>query len=95
MFAYLKEQAMSAFDTLIKHCGETYPHFECPRGQEDIAAAKKEYDDLKNALEVLARIPLEDFGKQNSPEYPLMGWNGHMVKVQHVLDARKALGWVN
>jgi hypothetical protein len=46
---------------------------------------------LAAALRVLADIPLEDFGKQNKPEYPLMGWNGHQLLAGHVLTARQAL----
>ena len=30
---------VSAIKTLIEHAQETYPHFESPRGQRDIAAA--------------------------------------------------------
>lgn len=82
---------MNAFDTLVKHCNEMYPHFESPRGQHDIATAKKEYDALVAALQVLANIPIEDFNKQNYPAYPLMVWNGHELNVGHVLAARAAL----
>lgn len=82
---------MTAFDILIEHCNEKYPHFESPRGQADIAAAKAEYDALVSALQVLANIPIEYFNKQNKPDYLLMVWNDHELNVGHVLAARKAL----
>lgn len=46
---------------------------------------------LEAALVVLAEIPIEAFGKEARPEYPLMGWDGHLLKVEHVLAARAAL----
>lgn len=52
--------------------------------------------DLLKAARVLAEIPVESFGKQDRPEYPLMTWNGHELNVGHVISARasiaKALG---
>ena len=45
---------------------------------------------LADALRILAGIPIEDFNKM-CPEQPLMAWNGHMLTVAHVLEAREAL----
>lgn len=49
------------------------------------------HDDLVAALRVLAEIPLEEFSLENKPSRPLMGWNDHQLRVEHVLAARKAL----
>ena len=46
---------------------------------------------LADALRVLAGIPIDDFGKEGMSDYPLMAWNGHMLTVAHVLEAREAL----
>jgi hypothetical protein len=43
------------------------------------------------ALEPLAKIPVEEFGKQNQPDYPLVGFNRYVLYVRDVLDARAAL----
>ena len=78
---------------------------ECRRQREEIASLEKrlhligadrsDKDEqikvLREALVVLADIPVEQFGKENSPLYPLMGWNEHILLVDHVLKARSAL----
>ena len=46
---------------------------------------------LKEALEPMALVPVEDFGKQDKPNSPLMGWNEHTIYVRDVLRARAAL----
>lgn len=46
---------------------------------------------LREALEPLAKIPVEEFGKQDTPNQPLMGWNYHTIYVRDVLAARAAL----
>jgi hypothetical protein len=33
--------ALEAIQRLIDHAGETYPHFESPRGERDIAEARE------------------------------------------------------
>jgi len=47
--------------------------------------------DVIRLLKLLADIPVESFSKENKPDYPLMAWNGHMIHVRDVLDARKVL----
>lgn len=47
--------------------------------------------DLLEALQILASIPIEDFGKESKPDYPLMAWNGTYLKVSDVLKARAAI----
>jgi hypothetical protein len=42
------------------------------------------------ALEPLAKIPLEDFLHKH-PDQPLMGWNGHILYVRDVYAARNVL----
>ena len=46
---------------------------------------------LKEALKPMALVPVEDFGKQDKPNSPLMGWNEHTIYVRDVLRARAAL----
>ena len=42
------------------------------------------------ALEPIAKIPLEDFLHKH-PDQPLMGWNGHILYVRDVYAARNVL----
>ena len=42
-----------ALATLIEHASEQYPHFESPRGQADIRAAKEENAEILDALQTL------------------------------------------
>ena len=46
---------------------------------------------LREALKPMALVPVEDFGKQDKPASPLMGWNEHTLYVRDVLRARAAL----
>lgn len=46
---------------------------------------------VREALRPLANIPIEDFGKERSPDYPLMAWSEHTLYVRDVLAARAAL----
>ena len=62
---------------------------------EHIDALVASNAELVAALEILADIPLESFDKHNKPDYPLMGWNGHVLKVHHVLAARAAIAKAN
>lgn len=52
---------------------------------------KRERDALADALKPLADIPVQELGKQNSPNQPLMGWNRHTIYVRDILNARAAL----
>jgi len=47
--------------------------------------------ELVAALDVLANIPIEDFSLEKKPATPLMSWNDHQLRVEHVLAARAAL----
>lgn len=50
---------------------------------------------LLKAANVLAAIPLEDFGHQTRPDaYQLMGWNGYELTVGDVKSARLAVAAV-
>ena len=62
---------------------------------QKIDALTAQLAELVAALEILADIPLESFDKHNKPDYPLMGWNGHVLKVHHVLAARAAIAKAN
>jgi hypothetical protein len=42
------------------------------------------------ALEPIAKIPLEDFLHKH-PDQPLMGWNGHILYIRDVYAARNVL----
>lgn len=42
------------------------------------------------ALEPLAKIPLEEFLHKH-PDQPLMGWNGHILYVRDIYAARNVL----
>jgi len=60
---------MNAIQTLIDHAREVYPHFESPRGQQDISAAQSEYtrltaerDELRRALKI-AQTYVAHYGK--------------------------------
>lgn len=48
---------------------------------------------LLDALKPLANIPVDDFrdSKPLDPDRTLMGWNEYLLKVGHVMSARKAL----
>lgn len=46
---------------------------------------------LLEALKVLASIPVEDFGKEDKPNHPLMAWNGFYLHVSDVIKARAAI----
>ena len=48
-------------------------------------------DQLLEVAKILAGIPVEDFGKENKPKYPLQAWNGYEIRVEHVLAARAAI----
>ena len=53
--------------------------------------AAAEIERLRAAIVPLAGIPIEDFGLQNKPDRPLMGWNGHRIHAADVIAARAAL----
>lgn len=55
---------------------------------ERLEAQKKQ---LREALRVVALVPIEEFGKETKPDYQLMGWNDHRLHVRDVLAARAAL----
>ncbi len=49
--------------------------------------------DLYEALEILAKIPIEDFGIDSKvpDERPLTGWNNVTLTIGHIRKARAAL----
>lgn len=49
-------------------------------------------EQLQDALRVLAKIPVEDFGKDVYPDYPILAWNGHTITVCDVFTARALIG---
>ena len=59
--------------------------------RDRVSDLERENARLREALEPLAKIPVEEFGKQDTPNQPLMGWNYHTIYVRDVLAARAAL----
>jgi hypothetical protein len=51
------------------------------------------YQELQPLVKVLADIPIEEFNqiKVEDLQQPLMAWNGHAIRVGHVVKARKTI----
>jgi hypothetical protein len=57
-----------------------------------VVISREEFEAVLSSLNVLAKIPLEDFGEPlTRPETPLMGWNKYKIYVSDVHGARAAL----
>lgn len=76
----------NAFERLIEHCGEQYPHFESLRGQQDIRDAKAHYARLVNE-----HAALKEAAKQLGALAVQLESSGMIVPpgVRNALDALK------
>lgn len=86
----MRRAMQASYDKLA----EVVRKYECdPRLQPKSGydSLRAEVERLRAALEPLASLPVEDFGKQDKPDLPLVGWNDHVIFVRDVLEARAAL----
>lgn len=72
---------------MIDHAEETYPHFESPRGQRDIAQAKKAVAVIREMLTQLRRGVHKNRARRN----PLLGIFGGNPKTRIVRELGRVM----